>query len=196
MIVCPICGNETPFRTEFQLEEESCPYCGFSGFFRDEPEPKIIVRPPAVKRVVTPNFVVIMRAISLNKWEPIRNELEKASRGLGEDRYSDVCNNLRMGLVALWRKVDEQLSGQQVLIDQSGKTTDIAPLIKILKEKEIPDDTIGLITRTWSFLSERAHIDKKGAVQPSKADTLYGFQLSLAAIEFLLRILHSKTTSA
>ena len=48
------------------------------------------------------------------------------------------------------------------------QTVDIAPLMKTLREEGVPDDIVGLISRTWSLLSERAHIEKKGAVQPPK----------------------------
>jgi hypothetical protein len=187
MVQCPVCGNETYFPTEIQLELNSCPYCGFSGFLKSDPEPQIIVRPPEVQRVVTPNFVVILRTLKAVHWDGGKDELVKASQALGEKRYSDACNNLRMALVTIWVKVAERLSPQPVAINQTGKTIDLTPLVKVLRDKGVPEDAIGLISRTWSFLSERTHIEKKNSVQPRPSEAYYGLQLTLAAIEFLLR---------
>lgn len=59
--------------------------------------------------------------------------------------------------------------------------------MKAVKDGGVPDDVVGLVSRTWSLLSERAHIEKKGAVQPLESEVIYGLQLTLAAIEYLLR---------
>jgi hypothetical protein len=61
--------------------------------------------------------------------------------------------------------------GKPVILVKSGKTVDIAPLVKALKDRGLPDDIVGLISRTWSLLSERAYVEKKGAVQPKQTNS-------------------------
>jgi hypothetical protein len=176
-----------------QLEEEECPWCGVAGVIKPEPEPRVVIAPPTIQRIVTPNFDVVARALTAAQWVGIRDELVKASQALAEKRYSDGCNNLRTALLALWSKVAERLSGKAITLDKSGKTVDIAPLIKVLKDEGVPDDVVGVISRTWSLLSERVHIEKRGGVQPPECETIYGLQLTMAALEYLLRIMRKRT---
>ena len=173
------------FRTRIQYEEDGCPWCGFLCV-RNEREPSVVVTSPPIQRIVTPNLEAIVNALTEVRWIDAKEELIKASQALGEKRFSDACNNMRMGLMLLWAKVAERLSGQLVTYNQSGKTVDLTPLVKILRDRGVPEDAVGLISRTWSFLSERTHIEKKGA-QPRLSEAYYGYQLTLAAIEFLLR---------
>jgi len=187
MVRCENCEMET-FRTRIQLEEDGCPWCGVVGMVRVEPEPRIVVAQPSVRKIVTPRFEAIMSALEASHWFGVRDELDKASHALGERRYSDACNNLRMALVTVWSKVVERLTGRSVGMDQSGKTVDIKPLVNRLRDMGVPDDTAGLVSRTWGFLSERSHIEKKDAAQPSVTETFYGYQLGLAAIDLLLRL--------
>jgi hypothetical protein len=171
-----------------ELEENGCPWCGVT-VIEPEPEPRVVIAPPTIQRIVTPNFDAVVEALTGVQWGTgIRDELEKASQALAEKRLSDGCNNLRTALLALWSKVTVILSGKPLTVDKSGKTVDIAPLMKTLRDSGVPDDIVGLISRTWSFLSERAHIEKKGAVQPPMSEVIYGLQLTLATMEHLLRI--------
>lgn len=173
------------FRTRIQYEEDGCPWCGVI-LVRNEREPNVVVRSPPIQRVVTPNLTTIANTLTKLRWTDPKEELIKASQALGEKRFSDACNNLRMALVLLWTNVAETLSEQSMTLNRSGKTVDVTPLVKILKDRGAPEDAVGLISRTWSFLSERTHIEKKGA-QPRLSEAYYGYQLTLAAIEFLLR---------
>lgn len=191
MVLCPNCERETGL-THMELEKEGCPLCQVT-VIKPEPEPRIVVAPPTIRKIVTPNFDAVTRALTAAKWTGIRDELLKASEALAEKKYSDGCNNLRTALLALWSKVAERLSGKAINLNKSGKTVDVAPLVQALKDVGVPDDVIGLISRTWSLLSERVHIEKKGAAQPPGPEVIYGLNLTLAAIEYLLRTAGNRT---
>jgi len=65
-----------------------------------------------------------------------------------------------MGLLMVWKNVYEDLEKSPIYISP-GKTVDIAPLKACLKAHNLPDDSVSLIERTWAYLSDRAHVEKK-----------------------------------
>ena len=185
MVRCPNCEMET-FLNKADLEDEGCPWCGYVGVIESQ-EPPIVVQPPPITRIVTPNYRRVMRYLDNVGWTGVGKEIRKASKALSEKRNSDCCNNLRMALATLLTKVSQELSPQEIKVEP-GKTIDIGQLTQILKTKGVPDDSVGLISRVWSYLSDRAHVEKKGGSEPTSPETLYGFQMSFATFEFLLRL--------
>lgn len=121
-------------------------------------------------------------------WKEAWREFDRAITAFEEDRMADCCNNLRMGLITTLVKAYEHFEKQRAPTPP-GKTTDITPLINSLKGHDVPKDATSMIRQTWSYVSERAHIEKRGGEQPSKAETLYGLQMTFAAIEFLLNFI-------
>jgi hypothetical protein len=134
-----------------------------------------------------PNIVYIEQKLSSLGWREAWRELDKALEGFEDGRMSDCCNNLRMGLIIVWIKVCEKLEGKPIPT-QVGKTVDIGPLNKCLETHGLPEDTIGMVSRTWSYVSDRAHIEKRGGQAPSELEVRYGIQLAFATIEHLLRL--------
>ena len=134
-----------------------------------------------------PNRVYVEQKLTSLRWREAWRELDRALEAFEDGRMPDCCNNLRMGLITAWIKVCEKLEGKPMPV-QVGKTVDIGPLNKCLKEHGLPDDSIGMIGRTWSYVSDRSHIEKKGGQAPSELEVRYGIQLSFATIEHLLRL--------
>jgi hypothetical protein len=134
-----------------------------------------------------PNIVYIEQKLISLGWRECWRELDKALEAFEDERISDCCNNLRMGLITIWIKVCEKLEGKPIDV-QVGKTIDIKLLNKCLKEHGLPEDTVGMLDRTWSYVSERAHIEKRGGQAPSQFEVRYGIQLVFATIEYLLRL--------
>jgi len=120
-------------------------------------------------------------------------EFERCLNAFKEERLSDCCNNLRMGLLMVWKNVYEDLEKSPIYISP-GKTVDIAPLKTCLKAHNLPDDSVSLIERTWAYLSERAHVEKKKIL--SNYDVRFCIQLTFSVIEFLLRFHEQKTRNS
>jgi hypothetical protein len=121
-------------------------------------------------------------------WKNAWRELDRAIRAFEENRTADCCNNLRMGLITTLVKAYEHFEKQQAPT-LPGKTTDITPLIKSLQKHKVPKDATSMIRQSWSYVSERAHIEKRGGIQPSRPETLYGLQVTFAAVEFILKFI-------
>jgi len=132
-----------------------------------------------------PDF--IERTLEKLGWEDVLLELKNALRAFDENRLGDCCNNLRMGLATLLTKIYESLTGKPAPI-KPGKSTDIPEILKVLKMYGLPEDAAATIRLTWSYTSERAHIEKRGGKQPSVEEVRYGIQLTFSAIEFLLHL--------
>lgn len=134
-----------------------------------------------------PNRIYVEQKLMSLGWEEARKELDKALEAFKEYRLSDCCNNLRMGLATVWIKVCEKLG--KLIPMQEGKTMDIGALNKCLKDHGLPDDSIGMVGRTWSYVSDRAHIEKRHGRPPSEHEVQYGIQLTFATIEYLLKLI-------
>jgi hypothetical protein len=134
-----------------------------------------------------PNRVYVEQKLLSLGWREAWNELDKALEAFENERMPDCCNNLRMGLITIWIKVCESLEGKPIPIG-AGKTVDIGPLNKCLREHGLPEDSIGMIGRTWSYVSDRAHIEKRGGQAPSQLEVRYAIQLAFATIEHLLSL--------
>jgi len=124
-------------------------------------------------------------------WTDVLRELDNALKAFEEGRTGDCCNNLRMGLITLMVKMYETLTKKSAPTPP-GKTTDIRPLIRTLEQHGLSKDTGSNIRMTWSYVSERAHIEKRGGLPPSECETRYGLQMTFAAVEFLLRFYSAK----
>ncbi len=135
-----------------------------------------------------PSATIVKGILMERKWQEVWEQLEKANvAALSKDKLNEACYNLRAALVLLLLRVCKALSHSEVSFDV-GKSTDISELIRILKEHGVPDDLTGFINRTWSFLSERGHIERKGATQPPPPEVSFGFNQTMILIMYLLNL--------
>jgi len=123
------------------------------------------------------------------KWTEALRELKRSEQAFEDGRTPDCCHNLRKGLEIVWNEVYEKLEGKKAPISQ-GSTQDIGVLLKALKGRDLPDDTVGLFTRVWAYIVERDHIEKRSGKAPSDKETLYAFQLAFATIYYLLQLVN------
>ena len=135
-----------------------------------------------------PSRVFIQQKLQELSWIDIARELDNALKAFEEGRTGDCCNNLRMGLITALVKIYELFERQQAPTPP-GKTTDIGPLMNTLEQHGFSGDNCSMIRRTWSYVSERAHIEKRSGKLPQESETRYAIQTTFAAIEFLLRFL-------
>jgi hypothetical protein len=133
-----------------------------------------------------PNLVYVEQKLTSLGWREAYRELYRALVAFEDGRMPDCCNNLRMGLITVWIKVCENLEGKSMQV-QVGKTVDMGPLNKCLKQHGLSEDSIGMIGRTWSYVSDRAHIEKRGGQAPPESEVRYGVQLTFATVEYLLK---------
>lgn len=129
------------------------------------------------------------KLISLG-WEEAWKEFEHGLTAFEEGRMSDCCNNLRMGLIVVWKNICEKLEKSFMPVSP-GKTVDIAPLKNCLRKHGFPDDIIGIMERSWSYVSERAHIEKRKEA-PSEYEVRFGIQLVFSTVEYLLRFVNQQ----
>jgi hypothetical protein len=129
------------------------------------------------------------RLLDLN-WTEAWKEFERSLNAFKEERMPDCCYNLRTGLLIVWKNVCERLEKTSIPVSP-GKTVDIAPLKACLKSHNFPEDAVTLIERSWAYLSERAHIEKrKGTL--SSYEVRFGIQLTFSVVEYLLRFLNQE----
>jgi hypothetical protein len=122
------------------------------------------------------------------KWMEALRELTRSEQAFEDGRTPDCCHNLRKGLEIVWNNVYEELEGKKAPILQ-GSTQDIGVLVRALRDRNVPDDAIKLVSRVWAYIVERDHIEKRSGKAPSEKETLYGFQLVFATIHYLLQLL-------
>jgi hypothetical protein len=122
------------------------------------------------------------------KWIEALRELTRSEQAFEDGRTPDCCHNLRKGLEIVWNNVYEELEGKKAPIPQ-GSTQDIGVLVEALRDRKVPDDTRGLVTRVWAYIVERDHIEKRSGKAPSDKETLYAYQLVFATIHYLLQLL-------
>lgn len=128
----------------------------------------------------------VERQLQTHDWKDVLRELDRAERAYNDGRMGDCCNNLRMALITLWIKIYETLEHKSCPI-KPGKSVDISPLINSIITHGMPEDLAKDVGRIWSFISERAHIEKRGGVPPPESETRYGLQQTFATVEYLLQ---------
>lgn len=137
------------------------------------------------------SYTYIKKRLNDLGWSDAWKEFEHGLKAFKEERMPDCCNNLRMGLLLVWKNVCEKLEKKPMPVSP-GKTVDITPLKACLKAHNFPDDAIGLIERSWSFVSERAHIEKRRESLPDY-EVRFSLQLTFSVVEHLLRFLSQKS---
>ena len=93
-----------------------------------------------------------------------------------------------MALISVWAKVFKTVTGEKLPIEK-GKTPDVGTLAGRLAQKGASEDSLSVIKRIWSYVSELAHVEKAEARPPDLIDTSLAFRLTIAAIPYLLRLL-------
>jgi len=123
-------------------------------------------------------------------WIDAWKEFEYSLDAFKEERLYDCCNNLRLGLLMVWIKVYEKLENKPMPISP-GKSVNISPLIKLLRDRNFPEETIGLIERIHAYVAERSHPEKKKI--HSIDEVRFGIQLTFSAVEYLLSFYDQET---
>jgi len=134
---------------------------------------------------IIPQFGEVTRALQDLGWDQVRSELEKAVRSFEESKYSDACNNLRLSFIMFLIKLYELFTGKEAPTEK-GKTPNIKDILKPLKSEGLEPEEKGIITSTWSYLSEKAHIEKRGT-EPLPDDVILGFRLTTSIMDFLMK---------
>jgi len=134
-----------------------------------------------------PAWPFIERKLKELGWNNVLEQLNLAISAFEENRMSDCCNNLRMALITLLVNMYEWIEKSSPPIQQ-GQTPSPSLLLKSIQKLGLDDQTSGLIGRIWSYVSERAHIEKRGSPLPMH-EVRYGFQLVFSSIEYLLSLL-------
>ena len=135
-----------------------------------------------------PAWSFIERKLRELNWSNVLRELNLAISAFEENRMSDCCNNLRMALITLLAKMYELLEKHPPPI-QPGKAPNPRLLLKPMRKLCLDDQTAGLISQIWSYVSEKAHVEKRGGQPPSRREVRYGLQLVFDSIEYLLSFL-------
>lgn len=135
-----------------------------------------------------PSTTIVKGILQERKWQEVWDQLEKAKvAALTKDKLNEACYNLRTAIVFLLIRICKALAHKEVTFDE-GKSTDISGLIRILVEHGVPEDLTGFINRTWSFLSERSHIERSKASQPPLQEVSFGFNQTMILIMYLLNL--------
>jgi hypothetical protein len=135
-------------------------------------------------------FRFIERVLKAQKWDDIWALMKSAEGSLDGGKTIDCCNALRMSLMSVWAKVCEVVTGEKVSLDK-GKTPDVGILANYLTQRGVSEQSIAVIRRVWSYISELAHVEKAEARPPSTADTSFAFGLTVPCILYLLRLIPS-----
>jgi hypothetical protein len=135
-------------------------------------------------------FRFIERILNAQKWGDIWALMKSAEDSLDSGKTIDCCNALRMSLISVWTKVCEVVTGEKVSLDK-GKTPDVGILANYLTQRGVSEQSVAVIRRAWSYVSELAHVEKADARPPSTADTNFAFGLTVPCILYLLRLIPS-----
>lgn len=123
-------------------------------------------------------------------WQIYENTLILKERG----DYASTCDNLRKIIVILWTRVCEKVSKTKIEVPE-GKSVNLKPLEDIFNKMGVPNYVVSFITRSWSLVSELAHIEKNDGKQPNLENTNLAISTSLSIIGFLLSVLEKKNQS-
>lgn len=121
-----------------------------------------------------------------NGWSHVWSCFEEAEQRLYEKKGAACCDSLRRGLLNLWVKVCEEVSGQ-VVAPEPGKATDVGQLKQRLAPYA-PDYAIAPIAQAWSLASELAKTEKRGGQEPPLSQVAYAHRLVLASAGYLISI--------
>jgi len=136
-------------------------------------------------------FRFIERVLKTQKWDDILELMKGAESALDSGKTIDCCNALRMSLISVWMKVCEVVAGERVSLEK-GKTPDVGILANCLTQRGVSEESIAVIRRVWSYVSEMAHVEKAEARPPSTADASFAFGLTVSSILYLLRLMPSR----
>lgn len=130
----------------------------------------------------------IKNGFKSNGWDDLWSMYQNAINTKSGGDPASTCDNLRKIIIILWTRVCEKLSGNKITIPE-GKSVNTKPLEDMLTNNNTPNHIVTYITRTWSLVSELAHIEKNGGKQPSIQNTNLAINSSLALFGYLLSIL-------
>lgn len=119
-------------------------------------------------------------------WHDIWVSFEQAEGFLSQGKRASCCDSLRRGLINLWTKVCETLSGQPVYLD-AGKATDVGQLKERLRAYT-PEYTIAPVTQAWSLASELSKTERRGGEEPPLNQVVLAYRMTYAAAAFLVSI--------
>jgi hypothetical protein len=135
-----------------------------------------------------PSTTIVKEILMDRKWQEVWEQLEKAKKAaLTKDKLNEACYNLRTAIVFLLIRICKSLTHKDITFE-AGRSTDISGLIKILVDHGVPEDLAGFINRTWSFLSERGHIERASTTQPPLQEVSFGFNQTMILIMYLLNL--------
>lgn len=120
-------------------------------------------------------------------WQIYENTLVLKERG----DHASTCDNLRKIIVILWTRVCEKISKNKIDVPE-GKSVNLKPLEDVLTNIGISNYVVSFITRSWSLVSELAHIEKNDGRQPNLENTNLAMHVSFSVIGFLLAILEKQ----
>lgn len=130
---------------------------------------------------------MVFQKIDSLGWTDIGSMLKNAIAFFDEGKTKEACDNLRMGLMLVLVKTVEQVTDRAAPVAK-GQTPDPNKVLKPLVEKGfLSDQQRSLIANSWSYVSELAHVEKRGGTPPSEDETRYGLQLVLSAIELITK---------
>ena len=128
-----------------------------------------------------------VREVALGRgWNDVWGYFEQAEDHLSQGRLASCCDDLRRGLINLWIKVCEALSGEPVYLG-AGKATDVGQLKQRLRAYT-PDYTIAPITQAWSLASELSKTERRGGAEPPLNQVVLAYRMTYAAAAFLVSI--------
>jgi len=130
----------------------------------------------------------IERILKTRKWDDIWVLIKNAETALHDEKTIDCCNALRMALISVWAKAFEIATGEKLEIER-GRTPDVGTLASRLTQEGASENSVGVIKRIWSYVSELAHVEKAEARPPKLVDTALAFGLTIAAILYLLHLI-------
>lgn len=119
-------------------------------------------------------------------WHDVWASFEHAEGCLSRGNLASCCDNLRRGLINLWIKVCEALSGEPVYLD-AGKATDVGQLKERLKAYT-PEYSIAPVTQAWSLASELSKTERRAGVEPPLNQVVLAYRMTYAAAAFLVSI--------
>ncbi|MHA1757509.1 MAG: hypothetical protein ACTSVV_12105, partial [Promethearchaeota archaeon] len=132
----------------------------------------------------------INKKLSIMGWQDIINILNESINAFENENTGICCHNLRMALSTLLINIYEEIEGKDYPLE-SGKTPNIKHSLNTLHNKGLKDDLKGLISHIWSFVAERAHIEKSRGKKPNFYETKFCIKLVYSTIEFILKFLET-----
>lgn len=134
----------------------------------------------------------IRKGFESNGWSDLWAIYDKAITYALLGDHSSACDNLRKLLIISWTRICEELSKTKISIPE-GKSVDVKPLEAALQNQGIPSHITSFISRTWSLISELAHIEKKDGQQPTPNETNLAINATVNALAFIIQLFEQKS---